>query len=77
LKGEYALHIHEDKVLKFGLDAINATNSQPIGGKVQYTQQGAAVTPVVGNTPNLNKDYSRPTNFQGPFYARATLRFEF
>ena len=77
LKGEYALHMHEDKVLKFGLDAINATNSQPIGGKVQYTQQGAAVTPVVGNTPNLNKDYSRPTNFQGPFYARATLRFEF
>jgi hypothetical protein len=77
LKGEYALHLHEDKVLKFGLDAINVTNSQPIGGKVQYTQQGAAVTPVVGNTPNLNKDYSRPTNFQGPFYARATLRFEF
>jgi hypothetical protein len=77
LKGEYALHVHEDKVLKFGLDAINVTNSQPIAGKVQYTQQPAAVTPVVGNTPNLNKDYSRPTGFQGPFYARATLRFEF
>jgi hypothetical protein len=77
LKGEYALHLHEDKVLKLGLDAINVSNSQPIGGKVQYTQQPAAVTPVVGNTPKLNTDYGRPTNFQGPFYARATIRFEF
>jgi len=25
----------------------------------------------------LNLDYGRPTNFQGPFYARATIRFEF
>ena len=77
LKGEYALHVREDKILRFGLDAINVTNSQPIAGKVQYTQQPAAVTPVVGSTPTLNKDYSRPTGFQGPFYARATLRFEF
>ena len=77
LKGEYALHLHESKVLKLGLDAINVSNSQPITGKVEYTQQPANGTPVVGNTPNLNKDYGRPTNFQGPFYARATIRFEF
>ncbi|HEY1159682.1 MAG TPA: carboxypeptidase regulatory-like domain-containing protein [Terracidiphilus sp.] len=77
LKGEYALHLHEDKVLKLGLDAINVTNSQPITGKVEYTQQPANGTPVVGNTPNLNTDYGRPTSFQGPFYARATIRFEF
>jgi len=77
LKGEYGIHLHEDKVLKLGLDAINVTNSQPIGGKVEYTQQPASGIPVVGNTPNLNRDYGRPTSFQGPFYARATLRFEF
>jgi len=77
LKGEYALHIHEGQVLKLGLDAINVTNSQPLTGKVQYTQQPANGTPVVGNTPNINTDYGRPTGFQGPFYARATIRFEF
>ncbi len=78
LKGEYALHLHrESNVIKFALDAINVTNSQPITGKVQYTQQGATGYPVIGNTPNLNRDYGRPTSFQGPFYARATLRWEF
>jgi hypothetical protein len=77
LKAEYALPLHESKLLRLGLDAINVTNSQPIAGKVQYTQQTATGYPVVGNTPNLNTDYGRPTAFQGPFYARATLRFEF
>ena len=77
LKGEYALHIHESQMLKFGIDAINVTNSQPILGKVQFTQQPANGYPVVGNTPNLNVDYGRPTAFQGPLYARATLRYEF
>ncbi len=77
MKGEYALHIHESQVLKLGLDALNVTNSQPIAGKVEYTQQPANGVPVVGNTPQLNSDYGRPTAFQGPFYARATLRYEF
>lgn len=77
LKGEYTLKLHEDKVLKLGLDALNVTNSQPITGKVQYTQQGGSGYPVIGNTPILNVDYGRPTSFQGPLYARATIRFEF
>jgi hypothetical protein len=80
LKGEYTLPltvVHEGTVLKLGLDAMNVTNSQPITGKVQYTQQPASGYPVVGNTPTLNKDYARPTAFQGPFYARATIRLEF
>src|SRR5262249_8729263 len=51
MKGEYTLPIHESKVLKLGLDAINVTNSQPIAAKVQYTQQTASGYPVVGNTP--------------------------
>jgi hypothetical protein len=77
LKGEYAHHIRENMVMKLGLDAINVTNSQPILGKVQYTQQAGAGYPVVGSTPTLNIDYGKPTAFQGPFYARATIRFEF
>jgi len=77
LKGEYALPIHESKVLKMGIDMFNVTNSQYITGKVQYTQQPASGYMVVGSTPQLNADYGRPTNFQGPFYARGTIRFEF
>ena len=77
LKGEYTLPIHESIALKLALDAFNVTNSQALTGKVQYTQQTATGYPVVGNTPNLNKDYGRPTSFQGPFYAQATIRLEF
>lgn len=78
LKGEYAVPLHrENMTLKMGLDAINVTNSQPITGKVEYTQQPANAIPVIGATPQLNKDYGRPTAFQGPFYARATIRLEF
>ena len=77
LKGEYTLPIHDTKVLKLAIDAFNLTNSQPILAKVQTTQQTAASLPVVGSTPVLNSDYGRPTAFQGPAYARATIRFEF
>jgi hypothetical protein len=77
LKGEYALPIHERMTLKMAMDMFNVTNSQYQTGRVQYSQQTAPGYPVIGNTPNLNKDYGRPTSFQGPFYARATIRFEF
>jgi hypothetical protein len=77
MKGEYDLPLHEDKILKLGIDAFNVTNSQPITAKVQYTQQGGSGYPVVGSSPTINTDYGRPTSFQLPFYARATIRFEF
>ncbi len=77
MKGEYAIPLHEGKVLKLALDTFNVTNSQFITGKVQYTQQPASGYPVVGSSPSLDRDYGRPTSFQGPFYARATVRFEF
>ena len=77
LKAEYDLPIHESKIIKLGLDAFNVGNMQPITGKVQYTQQGGSGYPVVGSSPTLNTDYGRPTAFQGPFNARATIRFEF
>lgn len=77
MKGEYDIPLHESKVLKLGIDAFNVTNSQFITSKVQFTQQGASAYPVVGSTPTLDVDYGRPTSFQAPFYARATIRFEF
>ena len=77
MKGEYALHFRENTVLKLAIDAFNVTNSQPITAKVQYTQQPAVGYPVVGAAPTINTDYGRPTSFQGPFYARGTIRLEF
>ncbi|HET7103785.1 MAG TPA: hypothetical protein VFI20_06830, partial [Terracidiphilus sp.] len=77
MKGEYAIPLHESKVLKLSMDAFNVTNSQFITGKVQYLQQPALSYPVEGSAPTLNVDYGRPTSFQGPFYARASIRFEF
>ena len=61
------------------MDMFNVTNCQYITSKVQYTQQPASgyMTPGRHLSPPLNLDYGRPTSFQGPFYARATLRFEF
>jgi hypothetical protein len=77
LRSEYALPIHDTKVLKLSLNAFNVTNSQYTLAKVQYTQQPALGPPVVGSTPTLNVDYGKPTAFQTPFYAQGTIRFEF
>jgi hypothetical protein len=74
LKGEYDLKLKEKYTMKFGMDMFNVTNSQYETGRVQYTQVAAS---GVGVPPNLNVDYNRPTSFQGPFYARVVIRFEF
>jgi hypothetical protein len=60
--------------LKLQMDLFNVTNSQFETGRVQFTQQGAAAP---GVAPPLNLDYGRPTSFQGPFYARGSVRVEF
>jgi len=31
----------------------------------------------VGVAPAVDLDYGRPSSFQGPFYARGSVRFEF
>ena len=77
MKGEYDIPLHEKRALKLSIDTFNVTNSQFITGKVQYTQQAATGYPVEGNAPITNRDYGRPTSFQGPFYARGSIRFEF
>ncbi len=58
-------------------DMFNVTNSQFETARNQTSQLGASSPPVVGTTPPINTDYNRPTSFQGPFYARGSVRFEF
>lgn len=61
--------------LKLVLDTFNVTNSQFETGRVEYLQ--ASNSGGVGAPPPLNVDYGRPTSFQTPFNARASIRFEF
>ena len=78
LHTEYAVplgtHFGEENRLRVVWDMFNVANSQFQTGRVQYTQTSAA---QVGVAPALNVDYGRPTGFQGPFYARGSVRYEF
>jgi hypothetical protein len=74
MKTEYATSIKEKYTLKLGMDMFNVTNSQFELSRVQFTQATAS---LVGIAPPLNVDYGRPTAFQAPFYARASVRVEF
>lgn len=68
-------HWGEKYNLKLAMDMFNVTNSQFETGRDQYTQ--LSNPGVIGSAPPLNLDYNRPTSFQGPFYARGTVAFEF
>ena len=74
LHADYPISIKEKYSVKLAFDTFNVTNSQFSTGKVQYLQQPAA---AVGVAPAVNLDYGRPSAFQGPFYARGSVRFEF
>ena len=67
-------HFGENYSLKLTMDTFNVTNSQFQTGRVQYTQLGGS---SIGVAPPLNADYGRTTGFQGPFYARGSVRLEF
>lgn len=67
-------HFGENFHLGLAMDMFNVTNSQFETGRDQYTQLGNA---AVGAAPPLNSDYNRPTSFQGPFYARGSVKLEF
>ena len=71
---DYPVHFTERYSLKFTMDMFNVTNSQFQTARVQFTQ---LASPAVGAVPALNLDYNRPSAFQGPFYARGSVRFEF
>jgi Carboxypeptidase regulatory-like domain len=74
LHADYPINFKEKYSIKLAFDTFNVTNSQFITSKVQYLQQRAG---GVGVPPPLNLDYGRPSAFQGPFYARGSVRFEF
>ena len=71
---DYPVHLGERYSLKLAMDMFNVTNSQFATARVQFTQ---LASPGIGATPPLNLDYNRPSSFQGPFYARGSVRFEF
>ena len=71
---DYPVHFGERYSLKMAMDMFNVTNSQFATARVQFTQ---LVSPGVGQVPPLNLDYGRPSSFQGPFYARGSVRFQF
>jgi hypothetical protein len=62
--------------LKLAMDMFNVTNSQFQTGRNQYTQVSGSNFGIGVPIP-ANVDYNRPTSFQGPFYARGSVRFEF
>ena len=68
-------HFAEHYRLKLAMDMFNVTNSQFETARNQFTQNNN--TGGIGTAPPLNADYNRPTSFQGPFYARGSVRFEF
>ncbi len=67
-------HFGDKYALKLAMDMFNVTNSQFETGRVQFLQNSS---PQIGAVPPLDTDYGRPTSFQGPFYARGSVRFEF
>jgi hypothetical protein len=74
LHADYPINIKEKYSLKLAFDTFNVTNSQFITSKVQFLQQAAG---QIGVAPPVNLDFGRPSAFQGPFYARGSIRFEF
>jgi hypothetical protein len=74
LHADYPINFKEKYSVKLAFDSFNVTNSQFITSKVQFLQQPAS---AVGVTPTVNQDFGRPSAFQGPFYARGSIRFEF
>ncbi len=68
LHADYPLQLKEKYTFKFAFDAFNVTNSQFQTG----TNQNLDTAPGTANV-----DYGKPTGFQGPFYARASVKLEF
>ena len=65
---DYPIPFHDKYTLKLAFDAFNLFNSQTLAGKNQNLDLAPGVNSV---------DYGKPTGFQGPLYARGSIRFEF
>jgi len=68
MHADYPMQLKEKYTFKFAFDAFNVTNSQFQTGTNQNLDQAVGVS---------NPDYGKPTSFQGPFYARASVKLEF
>lgn len=65
---DYPYQMKEKYTLKFAFDAFNMFNSQ----RQTATNENLDTAP---GSPSV--DYNKPLGFQGPFYARASVRLEF
>jgi len=65
---DYPVPIHDRYTLKFAFDMFNIFNTQTLAGKNQNLDLSPGAPSV---------DYGKPTGFQGPFYARGSIRLEF
>jgi hypothetical protein len=65
---DYPIPFHDRYTLKLAFDAFNIFNTQTETGK----NQNLDLSP---GQPSV--DYGKPTGFQGPLYARGSIRFEF
>lgn len=65
---DYPVQFQERYTLKLAFDAFNLFNTQHMTGKNQNLDRSPGVP---------SQDYGKPTGFQNPFYARASIRLEF
>ncbi len=68
LHADAPIPIGERYTLKLAFDGFNATNSQPVTGRVQNLDTSPGVS---------NADYNLNSTWQGPFYARGSVVFQF
>ncbi len=68
MHADYPVSLKERYKLKFAFDGFNVTNSQFMTNKNQNLDSAPGVA---------SPDYGKPLFFQGPFYARASIRLEF
>ncbi|SPE17712.1 Outer membrane receptor protein [Candidatus Sulfotelmatomonas gaucii] len=68
LHADYPVKIHESMSIKLAFDAFNITDSKFVANRNQNLDTSPGVS---------NPDYNRVNQFQAPFYARASVKFEF
>jgi hypothetical protein len=68
LHADYPVKIHESMAIKLAFDAFNVTDSKFVANRNQNLDTSIGVS---------NPDYNKVSQYQAPFYARASVKFEF
>ena len=68
LHADYPVKFKQNYSLKFTIDAFNVTNSQMTANRNQNLDTAPG---------SSNPDYNKISSYQAPFYARASVKFEF